>query len=255
MLRFKKLGIALGLGLAVTAGGLYGWHSGAAGRLATWTGQETLRITAAAGFRVNDILVTGRSRISADDLLASLNVAHGAPVFGINIDDAQKNIATIPWVKDVTVTRRLPDKIIVELTERDAVALWQYQRKLAIIDETGRVLSNRNLDDYQTLPLIVGEDAPQHVQELLSLLKAEPDIANQLVSAARIGGRRWDLRLKNDVTVKLPEENVELALRELASMAEKDSILEKNIKGIDLRIPEQAVVEPLPSPEAPKKTI
>lgn len=243
MRRFSKLGIGLAALCLTGAGGGYAWHSGAAARAGDWLSARELTLSAGMGFKVNDILVTGRDRIPAADLLAHLQIDHNAPIFGISIAEAQKSIAEIPWVKDVAVTRRLPDKIVVDITERQPVALWQYQKKLSVIDETGRALSASNLDAYQKLPLIVGEDAPQHVQELLGLLKAEPDVASQLVSAARIGGRRWNLQLKNDITVKLPEQDVELALRELVAMAQDDHLLDKNIRTIDLRIPDQAVVE------------
>ncbi len=256
VLRFKTAGIALGLILLASGSGLYGWRTGSFARAGDYISAKTLKITASAGFRVKDILVTGRDHIEANDLLSHLNVAHNAPIFGIDIAFAQKSIASIPWVQDVTVTRRLPDKIVVQITERDPVALWQYQKKLSLIDETGRVLTSRGLEAYQSLPLVVGEDAPEHIKELLGLLKAEPEVADELQSAARIGGRRWDLHLKSDMTVKLPEEDVELALRQLVAMAENDHLLEKNIKNIDLRIPDQMVVEPVQTTETDqKKTI
>lgn len=256
MRRFGKLGISLAAVSLLAAGGAYGWHNGAFARAGDWISAKTLSVTASAGFRVNDILVTGRERIPANELLQHLDIQHDAPIFGVGIGEAQKSIAEIPWVRDVTVTRRLPDKIVVEITERQPVALWQYQKKLSVIDETGRTLSASNLGAYRSLPLIVGEDAPRHVQELLGLLKAEPDVANQLVSAARIGGRRWNLRLKSDVTVKLPETDVELALRQLVAMTQDEHLLRKNIKAIDLRIPDQMVVLPGEQENAePKKTI
>jgi cell division protein FtsQ len=217
-----------------------GWFS-AAGSFAV---QKTVNITAAAGFKVGDILVIGRRNTAPEELLAQLGIKAGDPLFGISIAAGQAKIADIPWVADVTVSRRLPDTIVVTVRERQPAALWQYREKLSLIDAEGTVLSERNLDSWRHLPLVVGEHAPQDVAKLLGLLHAEPEIAQQLSAAVRIGNRRWDLRLKSGVLVKLPETDVEFALRRLATMGAADGLLARNVKHIDLRLAGKTVVEP-----------
>jgi len=159
-------------------------------------------------------------------------------------------------VKDVSVTRRLPATIVVEITERVPAALWQYQKKISVIDLSGRALTSKNLEAYKSLPLVVGEDAPLHIAGFLALMQAEPDVARELASAVRVGGRRWDLRLKNGLLVKLPEQDTELALRKLASQQVKNGLFGKDILAVDLRIPDQMVVEPAVTAQGTaKKTI
>ena len=206
---------------------------------------KTLATTAAAGFRVRDILVTGRSQISSDELLGRLSIKENMPIFGVDIAAAQKSLTDIPWVKSVSISRRLPDKIIIDLQERAPVALWQYRKKISVIDQEGVVLTSEGLNAWQQLPLIVGEDAQKHVMELLALLNAEPAVAGVFVSAARVGGRRWDLHLQNGISVKLPEQDAELALRTLAAAEEQNNIFARNIVSIDLRQPEKMVVTPV----------
>ena len=209
-----------------------------------WVVSEVLTRTSTAGFKVKDILVTGRKQIPAEDLLARLSIKQGMPIFGVNIADAQKSLNGISWVKNVTISRRLPDTIVVEIQERTPVALWQHQKKIFLIDEEGIVLTSNNLDAWQSLPLVVGDGAEKNITGLLVLLQAEPAIASQLVSAVRVEERRWDLHLKNDVLVKLPEQDMELALRHLAVLEEKKNILGRNIASIDLRQPEKIMITP-----------
>ena len=254
MLRLRTCGIVLGV-VGLTGGaGYYGWTRLPFALVSSWVSEKTLTTTAAAGFHVNEILVTGRKRISQDDLLARLNVHYGDPIFGVNVTAARDQLAEISWVKDISVTRRLPDKIVVQLKERAPAALWQYQKKLSVIDADGRTLASKDLGEFQSLPLVVGEDAPEHAAALLRMLAAEPAVMQQLSSAVRVGSRRWDLRLKNGINVKLPEAEAELALARLA--AESDGLLTKNIVSIDLRLPEQITVQPGPAQVTEdKKTI
>jgi cell division protein FtsQ len=205
---------------------------------------QALEYTADAGFKVKDILVTGRVQTPAAELLARLSIKKDMPVFGVDIAGAQKSLTAISWVKDVSISRRLPDTIVVALQERIPAALWQYQKKISLIDQEGVVLSFSGLGAWQQLPLVVGEEAPLHVMELTALLNAEPVVAGALVSATWVGKRRWDLRLKNGVSVKLPEQDVELALRQLAALDERKNIFDRNIASIDLRQPERVVIKP-----------
>lgn len=253
MLRFRKAGIVFCAVALVAAGGWHAHKNALVPKAAVWAAEKTMQASAAAGFRVTDILVTGRERIEPAALLARLDIRQGMPVFAVDIEKTRQSLSEIAWVNQVSVTRRLPGTIIVGIEERAPAALWQYQKKLSVIDATGRVLASKNLAKYAHLPLVVGEGAPESAGGLLALLRAEPEIAKILASAVRVGGRRWDLKLKNGLTVKLPEKDTELALRRLAAAGEKHGIFGKNIATIDLRIPDRMVVEP--GPEQGKKTI
>lgn len=243
VMRAKKLGLVLGVIALVGFSGFYAWKNGVFGAFGEFVYNKSLTVTAGMGFRVNDILITGRRQISQSDLLTHIDIREGQPIFSVSLQEAQQSLSGISWVEQAAVSRRLPGTIVIDIRERTPVALWQYQKKVSVIDVNGQPLTTPNVAAWQHLPLVVGQDAPKHVTEILSLMQAEPDIAEQLDSAVRIGDRRWDLRLKNGMLVKLPEENVGLALRQLAQQQETQDILAKNIMTIDLRIPEKFVVE------------
>jgi len=249
--QLKTIGLFGGGFVAVTALLLWAWLSGALLSAGSWIHNKTIAATTAAGFTVDEILVMGRNRVPAEDLLARLNITVGAPIFDVSIAEGQRKIAESSWIDSVTVSRRLPGTIVVAIEERKPAALWQYQKKISLIDAKGNVLSQDNLDAYNDLPLVVGEHAPENVMTLLGLLRAEPEIAEMLAAAVRVGNRRWDLRLQNGILVKLPEENVELALRTLALSHKNNSLLARDLKQIDLRIPEKLVVEPQPQEATP----
>jgi len=236
--------LAAVFGLIGTAG-FSAYYNNTFKKCGAWLASEALAASANAGFTVKDILVTGRKQISTEEILASLSIKQGMPIFGVNIAEGEKSLAGISWVDNVVISRRLPDTIVVALQERMPVGLWQHEKKIALIDKDGIVLAASNLDQWQALPLVVGDGAEKNVTQLLNLLQAEPAIAKELVSAVRVGERRWDLHLKNDIVVKLPEQDTELALSRLAALQEKKNILGRNIAGIDLRQPERVMITPV----------
>jgi cell division protein FtsQ len=107
-------------------------------------------------------------------------------------------------------------------------------------------LTDANLKPFKALPIIVGERAPDHAPALLDLMIAEPLLAERLEAATWIGDRRWDLKLKNGMTVKLPEADVGFALRRLALAQEDDGLLDKDLTVIDARQSDRLTVRTRP---------
>lgn len=61
-------------------------------------------------------------------------------------------------------------------------------------------------------------------------------------SAQWVGERRWDLHLKNGVTIKLPESGYPQALQTLVHLESRQGILKRAKKVVDLRLPKRMVI-------------
>jgi cell division protein FtsQ len=57
-----------------------------------------------------------------------------------------------------------------------------------------------------------------------------------------VAERRWNLRLKNGVDVRLPEFDVARALDQLVGLDRDKKILSRDIVSIDLRLPDRVTV-------------
>lgn len=248
-MRLKAAGAVTAVAGLLGSGIFYAWQNGIIGAFGAWTNDKIMTYSALAGFTVNDIMVTGRGHITQKELIDHINIHEGAPIFAVNIEDAQKSLAEISWVDHAAVVRRLPGTIVVTITERKPAAIWQMNKKLSVIDAEGHVLTAGKTDEFQGLPLLVGEGAPDEAAALLTLMNAEPDISSRVSSAVRVGNRRWDLHLKNGMLVKLPEKDTELALRSLALQSQANAIFERDIQTIDLRLPDRVVVTPVAAAE------
>jgi cell division protein FtsQ len=104
--------------------------------------------------------------------------------------------------------------------------------------------------------VIVGESAPERAEGLFDLLGQQPKLKERVTAAVFVGKRRWNLRLDNGIDVKLPEENPAAAWSRLANLQEQYGLLEKDVRIIDLRQPDQVVVRqahptPPEDPNAP----
>ena len=225
--------------LAIAAGGLWAWKSGAAVRTATATVNGAYLLTARAGFSVQALYLEGRNRTSMNDIEKALEVKKGTPILQLSLDDMRDRLEKIESVKFAAVERALPGTLYVRIVEREPAALWQHQGKLAAVDDNGVVMNDIDLTPYKHLPLIIGDDAPTHISELLSVLASAPDLAKRFVVATRMGDRRWDIRLNGQigvVDVKLPEDDPTTAWKKLSDLEQRDQVLERDVKVIDLRL-------------------
>lgn len=231
----KRFGVVLGTFIFIGWLGAWFFMSDASTRLGQWASNKTLDITASKGFEVSDIYVVGRHYTDIDAIRAVINIKKGDPLLMFDPDAAQIMLEKLSWVKSAKVERQLPDAIHVEITERTPMAIWQRDKRLSLIDSEGVILTDRKLNRFKDFIIVVGDDVPQRTADLFALLKSEPEIYKSIEAAKSISNRRWDLVLKSGAVVKLPEEEIALALRRLATMQEDENIMDKNIKVIDVR--------------------
>ena len=157
---------------------------------------------------------------------------------------ARSRIEVLSWVRRAVVERHLPDKLYIHLTERVPLALWQRAGKFVVVDRLGEVVPDALPEDFASLLLIVGDDAPLHAAKLMAVFRQDPALARRIAAAVRIGGRRWNLRFDNGIDVRMPEEGLIEAWRRLAAFERSKGLLAREISALDLRIPDRLVVRP-----------
>lgn len=220
--------------------------SGALDRVHNGLQHKAYVTLADAGFRVENILVEGRAEVDAEVLRAIINLERGDPIFAFDPAETREMIERLSWVREAHVERRLPNTVYVGLVERTPVALWQHKNKLRVIDAEGVTLTDKLSVNQKSLPIVVGEYANEQAYDLLVMLNAEPDIQKLVEAATWVGDRRWDLALKNDMVVRLPEMDIGLALSRLTQAQEQDKILDKDLSVIDLREKDRITVRTRP---------
>jgi len=245
LLRFGVIGLGV-IGLVGVGGWLHG--SGTAERFSNAAQEKFYAVTAQNGFVIQDILVEGRMHADPAVLLGLLDIGRGDPTFAFDPVRARQALERENWIASARVERRLPGLVFVRIEERTPFAFWQHQGKIRLIDPNGIVITDvaEDMASFSNLPLVVGDGAQNAALSLVEMLRAEPDLFSRLEAATYVGGRRWDLKMKNNVTVRLPEQDLGLSLRRLAEAHGKDRLLEQDLDSIDLRETGRLIVRTRP---------
>lgn len=213
---------------------------------------KALAYSVETGLSVQEIFVEGRVETAGAEVLGVLDVNRGTPILTFDPGTARAELEKLPWIKTATIERRLPDTIYVRIDERRPLALWQRHGRLALLGDDGREITGAGIQRFAQLPMVVGDDAPQHAAPLLALLQTEPALQRRVVAAVRVGDRRWNLRVDagadRTIEVQLPEINPAAAWARLSEAVHASNLFDKNITNVDLRLPDRLVVRVVPEP-------
>ena len=160
-----KNGVGHGLALAFV---VCGWIYGLA---VSGSGPAFISGTAATfGLKATDIVITGQVETREREVFHALGV--GGSLVGFNTSEARARVLLLPWVKDVAIRKIYPGKLTVSLAEKRAMAVWQHNDRLTVVEKTGVKIAKFGIADlisnrFSHLPHLVGEGAAESANEIL----------------------------------------------------------------------------------------
>ncbi len=237
-----RAGVIATLLLMAASAGYGATASGQAGKFIDFVKDIRDGAATAAGFPIATVAITGEKHLSRDEILAAAGVTPRSSLLFFDVADARARLLTNPWIAEATVQKLLPDHLAISIAERAAFALWQKAGRVGVIADDGTVLEPSVLPRYANLPFVVGAGAETRAREFLALLDRRPDLRANVRASVLVAERRWNLRLKNGVDVRLPEFDVERALDQLVALERDVRLSERDITAIDLRLPDRITV-------------
>jgi cell division protein FtsQ len=195
-----------------------------------------------AGMRIATVSLSGQRQVSREEIFAAAGVTDHSSLLFLDVAQARARLEAIPWIAEATVRKLYPDRLQITITEREAFALWQRQGKVAVIAADGTVLAAAVEPRLATLPFVVGNGAAGKARGFLAVLDQYPAIRDSVRASILVGERRWNLRLKNGIDVRLPDSNIERALETLTRFDREKNLLSRDIVAIDLRLPDRVTV-------------
>lgn len=216
------------------------------GRKLTDLSTEFYNYSAGLGFKIDDIVITGRNKTAKQDILNALQLSRETNILNLDLRYLQQKVEQLPWVRHAVVKRRFfPNIIQIDIRERQVQSIWQLDHKFRPIDGEGNVIEADYTPDHPIL-LIVGEGAPENITALMKSITDDQNIFQRIKVANYISGRRWNIVLddvENGITVKLPEKHIDEAWKKLLKLNTTQGLLKRKLTIIDLRFPNKVIVK------------
>ena len=195
-----------------------------------------------AGFRIAALAIAGNTHMSREEVLATAGITGSTSLLFLDVATARDRLKRAPWIADATVLKLYPGELQIGIKERAAFALWQKDGRVSVIADDGTVLEPFVTPGLTGLPLVVGAAADQRAKVFLALLDRYAALRDQVRASVLVGERRWNLRLKNGIDVRLPENGIETALDRLVALDRDKKLISRDIVSIDLRLPDRVTV-------------
>src|SRR6202035_332972 len=196
-------------------------------------------IANSAGFRITAVAINGRKQLTQDEVLAIGGVNGRSSLLFLDAAIVRDKLKANPWIGEATVQKFYPGQLQIDITERSAFALWQQDGRLSVIADDGAVLEPYLSRRFLALPLVVGKGAETRAKDFLALLARYPQVRSVTKAAIFVGERRWNLRLKDGLDIRLPEHDVGNALAALSKLDQEDRLFSRDIVAVDMRLPDR----------------
>ena len=188
-------------------------------------------------FMIKVASIDGSSDELANEIREILPLDFPVSYFDLDIKYLHKIVNEIPAVASAAIKISAGGVLQINVAEKSPAFIWRKDNVMSVIDETGSFIRIANSRvDYPKLPLVVGETADLAVSEISSLMQANEYFKDHVRAFIRVGERRWDLILENNVRIMLPQREFLAAFDRLMLMNEAGSLLSGRLSNIDMRL-------------------
>lgn len=173
--------------------------------------------------------------VSVDEVRAAAAPALKPGYFAVDLEQVRSNVSALTWVEQVTVRKRWPDRIDIEVSERLPIAHWGDGQLLSASGDLFRAALGNS---PESLPLLRGPD-DQRLQVRDFYLQALATLAPTGIAptGALLSGRgAWTLDLSNGGQLLLGREQAAERLVRFAAVYQKLSATDAGrLQRADLR--------------------
>jgi cell division protein FtsQ len=205
----------------------------------------------------DNIEITGTQNVSKARVMEVMGADIGRNIFFVPLGQQKEQLEQIPWVESASVMRFVPNRLRVEIRERNPVAFARVGPRIQLIDANGVLMELPPRHKY-SFPVILGMNPGEPVSTRAPRMKTYTELTSQLDS----GGAHYshdlsevDLSDPEDTKVRVndPAGDVLVQLGS-SNFAERYKLYLTHIQGwrqqfqkvesVDLRYENQIIVNP-----------
>lgn len=197
-------------------------------------------------FPLRDVRLVGAVQTRPDQVLTALGFDRGINILTVDPEEIQRKMLTLPWVRKAVVDRILPDRLLIAIEEKNAVATGRTGENLVVLDEYGTVIKPLSPGEPLQPPIIsftAGDSAAAEVVHFLNLLSRHPWLKERLSEAVSLSAERWVLYTREGMRILLSRQG-DHALETLHRLQDQYKILDRNILQVDLRVAGRVAIRP-----------
>ena len=173
-------------------------------------------------------------------ILSELNYINNQNIFSIKKKQLFEKLKDLNFLENIIISKKYPSSIIVTAKKTQLIALTYLDNKEYYLGENGNFILSNNIISEKNLPSIFGKFEIKEFFYLKSALHQNNIDINSIKKYYFHKNKRWDLYLKNNLIIKLPNQNIDNAIK-LFNKFQKEKKIKKN-SIIDLRLLNRIII-------------
>jgi cell division protein FtsQ len=219
-------------------------------------------------FRIDgasSIQILGNSQVTRSELLAVFGGDIGRNIFFVPLAERRAELESLPWVKQATVMRLLPDQLHVTVVERKPVAFVRHGNRVGLVDADGVLLDMppaMMAARRYSFPVVAGIGSADDIEQRAKRMQLYERFVSALDGDGSNAAEQLsevDLSDPEDVRAVLPSRGSDILVHfGDENFAERYHSFEQHLPGwkrqypnlaaVDLRYQHQTVLEMAPAP-------
>jgi cell division protein FtsQ len=185
--------------------------------------------------KINNIEVKGLSESENYQLSNKFRLLLFQNILLVSNESFKKILDKNNLIQSFNIKKNYPNSIIINIKKTDFLALTNLNNKKYVIASNGRVIKYESIkESLKELPYVFGKIEYSNFIIFKKIIdKSKFDYKN-INSLYYFPNKRWDIKTKNNVLIKLPDTNILKSLNIAKNIISNKNFVNKNI--IDLRI-------------------
>ena len=187
---------------------------------------------------IKSIQISGLNQKQNISLLESIKELDLKNIFFLNGKEISKIISSNSLVENYEIFKKYPYALDIKIERTDFLAKINNNGKIFLIGKNGK-LSDVKFSDKE-LPFIFGKPKIDEFIKFTNIIEQSKLSLNQVKNLYFFPSKRWDLKLKNNLILKLSKKHTKLSLDQALEIINDDNF--NDIKVVDARIKNQIIL-------------
>ncbi len=188
--------------------------------------------------KINKIEIVGLNKEERNEILKDLNFLDMYSLFFLNKVEIKRIVSSYSFVQSFTIFRKFPSTLKIDVKKTAILANRYIDGVSFLIGSNGKLIkSEKKIND---IPLVFGNFNNNEFLKLKRMIDNSSLPYSDINSIYYFNSKRWDIKMKNGILIKLPNEKILIALKFAVDLLSDDKF--KQIKIIDTRLNNQIIL-------------
>ena len=188
--------------------------------------------------KVRNIEISGLDEMENKLIIDQIKNLNLSNIFFINKEEIKNIINLNPLIEKYQIFKSYPSAIKIMIKKTNFIAKINYKNGIFIIGSNGKLIPS-NFQSYD-LPYIFGKPEIQEFLKFKKIIDQSKFSFDEIENLYFFPSKRWDIKLKNNILLKLPNNSTMASLDYAYEFLKDNSIGEFNT--IDIRIDNQIIL-------------